>query len=52
MILSDFDEILNDVSSWCDKAPVKNLLQYSKEFGSGKDFCVTTQIIPNALSRP
>ena len=52
MILSDFDEILANVSLWCDKAPVKKLLQYSKEFGSGKGFCVTTQIIPNSLSWP
>ena len=52
MIFSDSDEILTAVSSWCNKAPVKKLLQYSKEYGSGKGFCVTTQIIPNALSRP
>ena len=51
-VLSDLDGILTDASSWCDKAPVKKLLQYSKEFGSGKGFCVTTQIIPNLLSWP
>ena len=52
MIFSDSDEILTAVSSWCNKAPVKKPLQYSKEYGSGKGFCVTTQIIPNSLSWP